>query len=269
MPRGGVALSTSSAWPESTASAFELAARLGYDGVEVMVSGDPVSQDVDALARLSDYHGMPVVSVHAPCLLVTQRVWGTDPWEKLHRSAATARRLGADVVVVHPPFRWQADYARDFAVGIRKITDDSGVAIAVENMFPVRLRRREFVPYAPGWSPLDGDFDHVALDLSHTAVSGSDPRRMARELGGRLHHVHLADGLGTAKDEHLVPGRGTQPCADFLGQLARSGFDGAVVIEVNTRRAAGRGEREADLAEALGFAREHLTDRARSARLPQ
>ena len=31
-----VALSTSSVWPESTAVAFEVAARLGYDGVELM-----------------------------------------------------------------------------------------------------------------------------------------------------------------------------------------------------------------------------------------
>ena len=75
-----VALSTASVYPESTATAFEIAARLGYDGVEVMVWTDPVSQDVDALRRLSDYHRMPVLAVHAPCLLITQRVWSTDPW---------------------------------------------------------------------------------------------------------------------------------------------------------------------------------------------
>ena len=32
-----VALSTSSVYPERTPDAFEMAARLGYDGVEVMV----------------------------------------------------------------------------------------------------------------------------------------------------------------------------------------------------------------------------------------
>ena len=44
-----VALSTSSVYPERTPDAFEIAARLGYDGVEVMVYTDPVSQDADAL----------------------------------------------------------------------------------------------------------------------------------------------------------------------------------------------------------------------------
>src|SRR5262249_7315083 len=54
-----VALSTASAFPERVADAFELAARLGYDGLEVMVSADAVSQDTEALRRLAGYHGMP------------------------------------------------------------------------------------------------------------------------------------------------------------------------------------------------------------------
>ena len=81
-----VALSTSSVYPERTPDAFEMAARLGYDGVEVMVYTDPVSQSAEALLRLQDYHQLPIVSVHAPSLLLTQRVWGREPWEKLRRA---------------------------------------------------------------------------------------------------------------------------------------------------------------------------------------
>ena len=55
-------------------------------------------------------------------------------------------------------------------------------------------------------------------------------------MDDRLAHVHIADGLGTARDEHLVPGRGTQPCAELLEGLAVQGFDGLVVVEVNTRK---------------------------------
>src|SRR5438067_9428024 len=110
--RAKIALSTASVYPESTATAFEIAARLGYDGIEVMVWNDPISQDVEALRRLSDYHGVPILAVHAPCLLLTQRVWGTDPWAKLERARRAAERLDAQTVVVHPPFRWQREYAR-------------------------------------------------------------------------------------------------------------------------------------------------------------
>ena len=258
VPAADVSLSSGSVYPESTASAFELAARLGYDGVEVMVGIDEVSQDIDAVEHLRDYHELPVVAVHAPCLLITQRVWGTEPWGKLERSAEMARRLGADVVVVHPPFRWQREYAKTFVEGLDRLESETGIAFAVENMYPWRTVRRAFQGYAPGWDPVEQDYSHVTLDLSHAATAGSDVIQMAEDLGPRLRHVHMTDGSGSARDEHLVPGRGGQPCAEFLELLAARSFAGHVVIEINTRRAANRSLREEDLAEALAFTRLHL-----------
>jgi sugar phosphate isomerase/epimerase len=262
-PRRQVALSTASVYPDRTPDAFEVAARLGYDGVEVMVTPDAVSQDVDVLRRLSDYHGVPVLAVHAPCLLITQRVWGWDPWGKLTRAKDVAEQLGAQVVVVHPPFRWQRDYARDFGTGLARMQQETDVVFAVENMFPIRAGGAEVAPYAPTWNPVHMDYPHITLDLSHTAVSGSDALAMAAELGGRLAHVHLADGTGMAyRDEHLVPGRGTQPCAPLLHKLVADDYPGIVVLEVKTFRAATQQARLADLAEALQFARDHLSGSA-------
>jgi sugar phosphate isomerase/epimerase len=258
VPDAKVALSTASVYPESTATAFELAARLGYDGVEVMVWTDPVSQDIEALRRLSDYHGIEVLAIHAPCLIITQRVWGTDPWAKLVRARDAAETLGASTVVVHPPFRWQREYARDFVAGIQRMADETDVRFAVENMFPLRARGRAVVPYSPDYDPSDEDFRHFTLDLSHTSVARNDAMDMASRMGDRLTHVHIADGIGTARDEHLVPGRGEQPCAELLESLAERSFDGTVVVEINTRRAESRAEREADLAEALAYTRLHL-----------
>jgi sugar phosphate isomerase/epimerase len=258
VPEAKVALSTASVYPESTAAAFDIAARLGYDGVEVMVWTDPVSQDVEALRRLADYHQVPVLAVHAPCLIITQRVWGTDPWAKLVRARNAADTLGAGAVVVHPPFRWQRDYARDFLAGIKRMANETDVRFAVENMFPLRARGRAVTPYAPDWDPTLEEFPDFTLDLSHTSVSQSDAMDMARRMDSRLTHVHIADGIGGPRDEHLVPGRGDQPCAELLETLAANGFEGTVVVEVNTRRAESRADREADLAEALAYTRLHL-----------
>ncbi len=256
-----VALSTSSVYPESTAAAFEIAAKLGYDGVELMVFTDALSQDPVAVSELAAHYGVPVLSLHSPCLLVTQRVWGTDPWEKLRRSQAAAELLGAEVVVVHPPFRWQRDYARDFVAGIQDLSAGSAIRFAVENMYPWKARGREFQAYSPHWDPRGYPYPAVTLDLSHAAVSGTDPRTMLDDLGHRLAHVHLADGTGASRDEHLVPGRGTQPCADVLAALRRARYRGVIAVEVATRRAATRVEREADLAVALAFARRGLEHR--------
>lgn len=247
-------LSTASVYPEGVAAAFEIADSLGYSGVEVMVSIEPVSQDIDAVKRLQDQFGLPVLAVHSPCLLITQRVWGTDPWGKLEMSAEMAHELGAEVVVVHPPFRWQREYARDFVAGIRRLEEATGLYFAVENMYPWRASaKREMQMYLPHWDPTLESYSHLTLDVSHAATSRVSSLDLAKRMGSRLRHLHLTDGSDSAKDEHMIPGRGTQPVAELLEHLADSGFDGHLTLEVSTRKAADRDAREVELAEALAF----------------
>jgi sugar phosphate isomerase/epimerase len=241
--------------------------------------------------------------------MITQRVWTPDPWIKLQRARAAAVLLGANTVVVHPPFRWQRDYARGFSMGIERMYNETDVKFAVENMFPLRFRGREISPYLPTWDvagvAIDPDasacqssrntesdgywveppstvgpapqsveagsansfslnasqpvgYRHFTLDLSHTSVSNSDASAMLTAMGAGMTHLHIADGTGLTKDEHLVPGRGNQPCAEVLESLAAQDFAGNVIVEVNTRRAVSRDEREGDLAEALAYCRLHL-----------
>lgn len=273
-----VGLSTASVYPLRTEAAFEYAARLGYDGVELMVWAEAVSQDIDAIQRLSRRYSMPVLSVHAPCLLISQRVWGANPTAKLARSVRAAEQLGAQTVVVHPPFRWQRRYAEGFAAQVAELEAAGAVMVAVENMFPFRadrffgseqtsierMRRRGGRPgvgisaFAPSYDPLDGDHAHYTLDLSHTATAGTDALDMARRMGDGLVHLHLCDGHGAYADEHLVPGRGTQPTVEVCQMLAAGGFGGHVVLEVTTSAARSEAEREALLTESLQFARTHL-----------
>ena len=254
-----IALSTASVYPESTAHAFGWATSVGYDAVEVMVGIDGLSQQVSAVKQLSEHHAMPICAIHAPTLLFTQRVWGTDPWGKLERSAEMAAEVGADVVVVHPPFRWQKEYAAGFVTGIAALESSTGIAFAVENMYPWRASsRRGMEMYLPHWDPSTEDYANTVIDLSHAAIAGSDVVEMAERMGDRLRHVHLTDGSGSAKDEHLVPGRGTTGAAALLRHLAAAGFDGDIVLEINTRRCTTQAEREADLRESLEFARAHF-----------
>jgi sugar phosphate isomerase/epimerase len=258
--RTPVGVSTASVWPQTASAAFTLAADLGYDGVEVMVWADPLSQDVSALRRCARRSRIPVIAVHAPCLLITQRIWSPDPVERLRRSVQAALDLGAPTVVIHPPFRWQRRYADAFPELVAELEGDSGVAIAVENMFPVRRfgGAMEMSAFRPSIDPTDVGYRHYTLDLSHTSAAGADALALAERMGAGLTHVHLADGSGIPRDEHLVPGRGNQPCAELCEGLARSDFAGQVVLEINTRRAKGPAERAKDLAEALLFARLHL-----------
>jgi len=261
-----VLLSTSSVYPESTAAAFSLARELGYDGLELMVGTDPTSADVDAVERLSDYHEVPVHAVHAPTLLLTQRVWGPDPWEKLDRAAMAAHQLGADVVVVHPPFRWQRGYASGFTEGVRRLEATTGITIGVENMYPWRGPGGGDVrAYSPSWDVSQLDCEHLTLDLSHAATARQSSVELVRDWGERLAHVHLTDGTNGAADDHLLPGEGDQDAAGVLAELASLRFGGHVVVEVGTRGLT-RAERRTALAGSLAFAREHLASPVGQAR---
>lgn len=267
-PRIPVGLSSASVWPQPVSAAFEMAADLGYDGVEVMVWADAVSQDVSALRRLSEQHGMPVLAIHAPCLLITQRVWSAEPEERLRRAVVAATELGASTVVVHPPFRWQRRYAERFAELVTGLEETSGIRLAVENMFPVRPPERwnrmrggrssGLSAFRPSPDPTEVGYRNYTLDLSHAAAAQVDPRDMLARMGDRLAHVHLTDGTGAPRDEHLIPGRGAAPCAEVCESLAEDRFQGSVVVEVNTRKAKTAQARAALLAEALVFARLHL-----------
>ena len=256
--RLSVSLSTSSCYPEHTAEAFDIAAEAGYDGVEVMVGLDAASADVPYLARLAAQSGMPVVSVHAPCLLLTQNVWGPDPWDKVRHSCEAALALGSDVVVLHPPLRWQREYAAGFVAGVRDISEHTGVTIAVENMYPWRTPGRAFQAFLPSWDPTDLDYDALTLDVSHAATSQLDALELARTWGPRLRHVHLTDGVGLRRDEHLFPGEGTQNVWGLLQYLNDSPFDGRIVLEVNTRKADNHAERVRELREVADNTRLHL-----------
>jgi sugar phosphate isomerase/epimerase len=99
------------------------------------------------------------------------------------------------------------------------------------------------------------DYANTTLDVSHAATAREDCLELAKEMAPTLRHLHLTDGSGSAKDEHLIPGRGAQPVSEMLEHLASTGFAGHLVLEVNTRRSGSRSAREADLMEGLAFTR--------------
>lgn len=256
-----VTLSSASVYPLSVHDAFAMAKDVGYDGIEVLITGNAASQSADALKALMDKYQLPIMAIHAPTLLLTQQVWGSA-WAKVERSVILAQAVGASVVVAHPPFLWQGTYAEGFADGVQRLIDTTGMKIAVENMYPWRARGREAKMYLPHWDPVPQNYQHVTWDFSHAAIANTDSRQAVEDLGDRLTHVHLCDGLDNGKDEHLVPGLGTQRVAETLQYLRDVQWSGTMAVEVSTRKAKNAGQKEEWLGKTLEFAREHLTARS-------
>jgi sugar phosphate isomerase/epimerase len=257
-----IGMSTSCVYPLATEDAFRLAGLAGFDGIEVMVTQDPVTQDAAALLALSSRFQLPILSVHAPVLPRAQFVWSLDPVVKLDRSAELAARVGASTVVVHPPYRWQPGYARNFVGQVRELSSRYDFELAVENMFPLTFGPLTVQGFSPGHDPAASGFEAITLDFSHAALAGRDSLEMAMAAGDRLRHIHLCDGTGSMAeghlDEHLVPGRGTQPVAEVLQYLGNRRWEGALIAEVATRGARTDDERLEMLSETVRFARKHV-----------
>ena len=215
---------------------FRLASEAGYRGVEVLVTRDPASQDPRRMRALADEYGLTIGALHAPSLLLTRKVWGTDPVGKIDRALEVAHDAEIPVVVTHPPYRWQWAYRRWIEDRLPDLARDTGVTLAIENMFPLRVGERGVTLHAnQDLEELEGLPDLV-LDTSHAAVAGHDLVEVRRRFAERLRHVHLSDNAGKGWDSHLPPGDGVLDLDAFLSELAVHGFGGSVSLEVDLRR---------------------------------
>ena len=229
--------STAPFFRHSLREGFRHIADAGFEAVEVMVTHDPYTQEPHLLAKAAAEFGLRIEAIHAPFLLITRRVWGTDPTGKIYRAVHLAEEVGADLVVVHPPYRWQVRFRRWLESSLAEFTARTGVTVGVENMFPIRLGTERGLRFHARQEFEDLErFPYMVLDTSHAAVSNLDIRAMYREYRDQIQHVHLSNNAGKGWDSHLpVYAPGVLPLGDFLDDMVADGFAGAISIELDLR----------------------------------
>jgi len=96
-----IALSTGSLYSYGTARVFALAARAGYDGIEILVDHRWDTRQPDYLRALSSGHNLPIVALHSPFLTLDAPGWPDDALGRLRRTVALAQALNVPTVVTH------------------------------------------------------------------------------------------------------------------------------------------------------------------------
>lgn len=230
--------------------AIGVIAEAGYDGVELMVTQDPATQQGDRVEVAALREGMPVPVIHGPFLLLTRRVFGTNFIEKSRRSLALASEVGANLLIVHPPYRWQGRFHDWLVEEAEEEADSLGMRIGLENLFPVPVLGRpvRFHRYTRP-DHLEG-FSNLVLDTSHFGVAGVDIVSAWDRLGGEAAHLHVSDNRGQGRDSHAPLGHGILPIASFLVAVGRSSYAGAITLELDCRRYLG------DRAALVGYLRQ-------------
>ena len=245
-----IALSTGSLYSYGTARVFDLAARAGFDGVEVLVDHRWDTRQPDYLRRLSAEFELPIVAVHNPFVSGVGG-WPDDQLGRLRHTVRVAQEVEAPLVVAHLPSRLHAvtlqlhaqhphrvrlpipiprrePYYHLVAGRVAALEEETGVTLAIENMPARRFLGLTFNNY---WfnSPAQLErFPHITLDTTHLGTWGLNPIVVYQRLRGRVSHVHLSNYDGR---EHRSPPDGRLPLGPFLETLARDGYQGAVTVE--------------------------------------
>lgn len=281
-----IILSSGSLYTYGLSRVFDLAARAGYDGIEVLVDHRWDTRDPVHLSRLRDEFDLPIMALHSP-FVPSVPGWPSDQLGRLEHTVALTRELDVPVVVTHLPFRISAlvghlygprmrrfmlpiPWARRDAyyrlVRENRLGDlvDSEVTVAIENMPARQFLGLSFQGYCFNWPKRLGHFVDLTLDTTHLATWGLDPLEIYRQLKGRVAHVHLSNYDGR---EHRLPFRGHLSLGPFLSELARDGYSGAVSVEADPSalRVEDADNCLIDLQRTLDFCRKHFAPAAGAA----
>lgn len=271
-------LSTGSLYSYGLDRVFALAAETGFDGMEVLIDARWDGRQPDHLARLMHESGLPITTVHNPFVPWVPG-WPRDELERLERSAAVARAVGAGVVVAHLPPRFyglriellgasvrprtlpipirkRSPYGRFLREELPAFEAAHGLRVGVENMPARRLLGRRLNLYAMNDMGAMGGVPHLTLDTTHVGTWGLDLLAVYERLKERIVHVHLSNFDGR---EHRRPEQGDLPLAELLQRLARDRYSGSVALELgpDVLEAEDAGKVRAHLRRAVNFCREH------------
>jgi sugar phosphate isomerase/epimerase len=81
----------------------------------------------------------------------------------------------------------------------------------------------------------------ICLDVGHLVLRGADPLQFVSQHGTRIAEVHFHDAVGPSSElasiprDHLALGQGDLDYVDLLTRLQGIDYDGAVIVENNSR----------------------------------
>jgi sugar phosphate isomerase/epimerase len=258
-------LSTGSLYTYGIDRCFELAARAGFDGMEVMVDRRWDTRQPEYLLRLVERHRLPIVAVHAPLETDPAPGWPNDTPGRIRETVRVAEAVAAPVVVHHLPLRFRAfwlilgrlrlplplpgqdSYQKWLLNDYATLQASTAVTLCIENM-PAFHRFGLSLNIQRWNSPAEiVRFPHLTLDTTHCGTWGWEPVEVYTRLTGHVRHVHLSNFDGK---EHRRPEAGRLHLDRLLARLVADGYAGAVSLEMSPD-ALNAGESDAKIVDLL------------------
>jgi sugar phosphate isomerase/epimerase len=242
--------STGSLYTYGLDRCFALAARAGFDGMEVVVDQRWDTRQTAYLADLIQKSGLPIGAFHAPFDSFRLPGWPESTPARIEVTVRMAEALGAAVVVHHLPLRWRiarferrglrlsipapgkSTYRRwlESSDGYKTLQAATPVLLCIENLPAIRIMGRLFNPALWNTATELARFPALTMDTTHLGTWGLDPLRHYEALAPRIRHIHLSNFNG---QEHRRPDDGHLQLDRLLANLAATGYDGAITLELH------------------------------------
>lgn len=264
-----LSFSTGTFYHRSLDYSLRLARDLGFDGVELAIGPEALYAGDAPLRRAIERVDMPVLSVHPPFFMLPG--WPRWSTQRIPRTMALARELGAELGVTHTMHFYDPDSARNahFSQALRMGLEAGGgqVALTIENSQYNRRKRMAYLDHVRrlvNYAQTRGC--GVTFDTCHAGACHEDILLDYELLRPLLRNVHLNDltWRGDQPRTHLPPGDGVLPLHELMERLARDDYDGLVTVELHPREVGllGRAGAERALGRSLDLMRSAIAQAA-------
>jgi sugar phosphate isomerase/epimerase len=127
-----------------------------------------------------------------------------------------------------------------------EVAEKSGVQLLIEPEPGLLIER--FEQYLEFAAMVDSPWLGLNFDIGHAFCMGEDPQDWIARMAPHTRHYHIEDIGADRVHRHMIPGEGAIDFAATLREIARSGYDGWVTVElypyVDDPDAAGRRAKE-------------------------
>jgi sugar phosphate isomerase/epimerase len=158
--------------------------------------------------------------------------------EHTKRALQLAKELGAPNITTEPggPLgagqSWQAaaDIFYDELMPCIEVAEQLGVLLLIEPEPELLIER--FDQYLEFVGRIDSPMVGLNFDIGHAYCVGEDPQDWVAKMHPHTRHYHLEDIAATRIHKHLVPGRGAIDFGATLAEIAKTGYDGWLTVEL-------------------------------------
>jgi sugar phosphate isomerase/epimerase len=233
-------------------------AALGYAGLELLADvphawpAGLLDERKQAIRDCLDEHGLAISNINAFMMNAVadprQPYWHPS-WiepdghyrairrEHTKRALALAKELGAPSIQTEPGGPVQRRSWKDCtAIFYDELMPCVEMAEKLEVHLLIEpepgLLIETFEQYLEFAGRIDSPWVGLNFDVGHAFCMGQDPEQWIARMAPHTRHYHIEDIAASRVHAHLIPGHGAIDFAAVLAEIAQTGYDGWITVEL-------------------------------------